>query len=439
MLAGFAEVEFTPKKGNIPGSFLPREAEGTLGGVFSNAAAFTNGEDSVILVSMDILSFHAEYANDMRQRISDATGVPASNVLIAATHTHSSAPLEYQLWMCPPDLEISANTANKTVEAAICAWNNRCEAKLGVGRGYEWRYSFCRDWHMRNGTIQMNPGGRPAEDLICPTSNVDHSVNVMRIDDANGKVKCFIVNYANHAATDGPEDVFSADYPGFMRRKLKEMYGQDVIVLFFNGAAGDVNCFDFKYNAHNEYGGEGKVIGEALAMDVAEINKRIHADVTTPCIQSISKIHQTARRFKTKEDYEWALNLLEKAKNGENVSGFDLAFATEYAEDDSNVPKHVDIEIHTIQLGPWAIVGLPSEIFSEIGLKIKANSPYNNTLVFELANGTHGYISPDRIIRSEAYEARFSKYNAYTGIGTADVLINGSVAQLNEMAEKQTY
>lgn len=128
--------------------------------------------------------------------------------------------------------------------------------------------------------------------------------------------------------------------------------------------------------------------------------------------------------------------MLEKAKT-EKISSRKLAFATEYAEpDDPNEPDTVELEIHTIQIGPWAIVGLPGEIYSEIGKRIKAVSPYPHTIIVELANATNGYISPDHIVTSETYEAKISKYNAFTGLGTADVLVNGSLKMLGEMIEK---
>ena len=443
MLAGFSEIEFTPKSGNSPGGFLPAHKEGTDLGLFSNVAAFTSGAESVILISMDVLSFHAEYSGDMRRRISEATGVPVKNILIAATHTHSSTSTEYQLWMCPPDVELTSRIADLTVEAAIRAWNNRSEAKLGVGTTYNAKYNFCRDFYMKDGSVEFNPG-YDREDLVRPIGTPDHSVNVMRVDGTDGKPRCFIVNYANHPCCFEyrPEykDVFSADFPGYLRASLKKEYGEDVTVLFFTGPAGDVNCVDFQYGTTKIYKEQNlsarKIIGEALAEDVIELDPRIFSIFDEPLIQAKSEMHTTTRRKRSEEDHRWGLEMLEKAKT-EKISSRKLAFATEYAEpDDPNEPDTVELEIHTIQIGPWAIVGLPGEIYSEIGKRIKAVSPYPHTIIVELANATNGYISPDHIVTSETYEAKISKYNAFTGLGTADVLVNGSLKMLGEMIEK---
>ena len=61
--------------------------------------------------------------------------------------------------------------------------------------------------------------------------------------------------------------------------------------------------------------------------------------------------------------------------------------------------------------------------------RIKANSPFANTIVVEIANGYHGYISPDLIQRAGNYEGIYSMV-AYTGLGSADTLIHGATDML---------
>lgn len=443
MLAGFSEIEFTPKSGMMPGGFLPCYAEGTDGGLFSNVAVFTSGGETVMLISIDILFFSPAYGNMLRERISAGTGIPEKNIFIVGTHIHSGTLVEYLIWSCPPDLETTAHTADLTVKAAIDAYNNRIEAKLGVGTTYDYTHNFCRDFYMADGNVKMNPG-YDREDLVKPISSPDNSVNVMRVDDMDGNIKCFIVNYANHPDCadyeHGKRDRYSADYPGYLRRALKRIYGEDVIVLFLTGTAGDINCIDYMYGTTKRYKEQkinsAKEIGEALAKDVEELNPRIFSIFTDPVIQSKSEMHVTTRRKKTPEMVAWAKETIEKSKT-EKVSTYDITFANEYIEEDiEEIPDTLELEIHTMQIGPWALVGLPGEIYTEIGKRIKASSPYANTVIAELANGTNGYIPPDHIINSTAYEARFGKYNSRVGIGTADILVNGSLRMLRELNEK---
>jgi len=443
MLAGFSEVNITPAIGGfMPGQMVPYQTEiPPRAELRANAAAFTNGEESVILISMDTLSSKPWFTDDIRRRVSEATGVPTDHILVAATHTHEGAALEYQLWLCPPDPQQAALTAEKTVEAGILAWQDRKEAKLGIGKCFEERFSFCRDFYRKDGTIATNPGYDVRDQLIDPVNTeVDRSVNVMRIDDPDGKLRAFIVNFANHADTNGriPRNAYSSDYPGFMRMSLQSRYGSNVKVLFFNGPCGDLNHFDFDKASSKWYCGKGicssAIIGTSLAEDIIALNPSIRADVTDAPIDAISQKPVVSRRFKTQADYEWAIKELAQAEAEGRAPD---AFAAEYAESDEGLSPQVPIEVHTICLGPWAIVGLPSEIYNEIGTEIKKRSPFENTVVFELANGTNGYIPPAYVVNSTAYSAKVSKYNSFCGAETADVLIEQSIKQLNELKNRQ--
>jgi hypothetical protein len=346
--------------------------------------------------------------------------------MIAATHTHTSIALEYQVWLVEPDPVTSGHAADMAVEAAIEAYENRQEAKMGFKSMRNSTYSFCRDGVTESGDIKTWYAG------VTQATIPDSNVNVMRVDDANGKIKCFIVNYANHPDNYSNKIRYSSDYPGYLRDALKAEYGEEVTVLYFNGTEGDINCVDYKNKTHTEYYGgsknTAKIIGEAIAETVIKVNRHIKTDDKHPVIESISKKYTTARRFPTEEDFEWAKKVVSTA------TGLDKCFAVEYTtEDYSKLGNTYDIEIHTIRIGEWAMVGLPGEIYTDIGRAIKTDSPFEMTSVISLANGTHGYITPDRYLDTSCYPARVSKYNAYSGMGTADILINNSLKQLQDM------
>ena len=434
---GFSEFDITPAVGKlIPGGFEPcHTSEPARGKLLATAAAFDLNGNSLILVSVDHLSFHTNTADRIRRRISDATGVPFDRILVAATHTHTGGQTDYQLWLCPPDLEIASMTEEGAVPAGISAFGNLSEAAIGIGAGEENRYSFCRDIYMTDGSIKMNPNRAHPELMIEPVDTPDYAVNVMRIDSAEGEVRGFIVNYANHPDCHAKnKKSFSADFPGALRRGLKRVYGEDIFVLFFNGTAGDINCIDWMRSTSDSYYGGTKnapeAIGAGLTSTVVEINANIKATESAPEITAISKNITLARRYKTDADLKWAQEI---AKDMASHNAKDRAFATEYLEDDSDVSPEIEFEIHTVRLGDWAIVGLPSEIFTDIGRRIKTASPFKNTLIFELANGTHGYISTKTLHESTAYESTVSKVNACTAKDSADRIVAAALRQLEEL------
>ena len=442
MIAGFAEIEITPKEGYMPGEFGPQWAsEGSIGGLYANAAAFTSGEESLIFLSVDILFFSAELANGVRRRISEATGVPVKNILTAGIHIHTGPTIDCKCWGTPAEPEKAAVTADKMVEVAIAAWNNRAEAALGTGICYDPRFSFNRDYCMDDGVIKTNVGYAKAPRIRGRAGAVDYSVNVMRVDDMNGNIKCFIVNYANHPDNEpGPRTKYSADYIGYMRRELKKVYGDGVIVLYFNGTAGDVNAADFWHStdregiATNNY---PKVIGEGLAEDIVNMNPRIVADVTDPVFATVSKEHRVFTRKPTQENLEWAESVKHKMGTGELMDHEEAYAETFLGFDEASWPEDDYIEVQTVRFGPWTIVGIASELYTEIGLTIKRDSPYANTLVFQMANGIHGYIPTDYILESKAYPSKWGRLVTYLAPGTAGTIIEKSLEQLEDMKKEE--
>jgi hypothetical protein len=306
---------------------------------------------------------------------------------------------------------------------------------MGVGTGYDARFNFCRDWYTVDGHIVMNPGFQCQDKLVKPYAEVDHTVNVMRFDTLEGKIKCFIVNYANHLdTTQAPELMFGADYAGYLRRSLQEEYGEDITVLFLNGCCANVNHYDYGNHycrtAHCRKGViPAEEIGMGLADTVIDLCPPLVAKEKDVRIEGIVRKHVVARRKAERSHKEWAARTAVAIADGVAVPTRERILADLYLNEDPAMPNTVDVEIMTLQIGPWTIVGLPGEIYSDIGLKIKANSPFANTVVVEIANGYTGYISPDLIQRAGNYEGIYSMV-AYTGLGSADTLIHGATDML---------
>lgn len=444
LCAGFASIDITPPFGtDMPGDFIPHTANGTYGGLFANAAAFTVGDSSLLLVSMDILDTSVAYADRLRGRISEATGLPRERILVAATHTHTGGALDYPMWLCPLNAEVAADTFDHTLEAALAAWANRAPAKLGTAHTTEPRFNFVRDFLMTDGTIKMNPGFGKNDQIIRPMDTADPALDVMRVDRADGSPAAFLVNYACHPDCHRKDKFnFSADFPGYLRRALQAHYGVDVTVLFFNGCCGDVNCIDFLNNTTADWYGEGKnapeTIGRGLAEDIISLGADLSADEAAPRIDAITSDTVGPRRRRSAADEAWARSVARDCLRGVHRSSMDRAFAEDYLSDD-NDPDTLTIEVHTICLGDWAIVGLPGEIYTDIGRRIKAGSPFAKTVIFEMANGTRGYIPTREVVEADLagvgpYEAKVARYNSQCDAGTADRLVGRALEQLRALA-----
>jgi len=97
-----------------------------------------------------------------------------------------------------------------------------------------------------------------------PTSPVDPRAGVLRFTGADGKVLAVLVNYACHAVVLGPDNLdYSADWPGFMRRRIEgELGGQ---AFFIPGAGGDINPYDDKQPLTKDAFGVAQKTGETIA------------------------------------------------------------------------------------------------------------------------------------------------------------------------------
>ena len=443
MIAGFAEREYTPTEGIVPGQIKAGYAVGKRTPLMAHVAVMESRGIGAVLVALDILFVSVEFAAKLRARIGEMTGVPVDRILVACSHTHTGCAIDLDCWAFKGKNEYLEPVEAAVIDAVQEAMQNRAEVKMGVGTGFDARFNFCRDFFTTDGYLMMNPGHHRAHMLVKPYAAVDHSVNVMRFDALDGKPLCFVVNYANHLDTGGgkpKEKSFSADYAGYLRLALQKEYGEGVTVLFLNGCCANVNHYDYKYGTdrvgHCREGAFPSVeIGEGIAETVKNITPALTTAEGEHHIQGKSQMHVTARRRATREQREWAEKFLAEATPTEGDMQLRSALLAElYATDPSTLPTTVDLEIQVLQIGPWAIVGLPGEIYSNIGLRIKANSPFANTIVVELANGTHGYMSPDEVQESGCYEGIYSNV-AYTGHGTDRVLINGATAMLNALNE----
>ena len=436
MKIGFGQVEFTPLEGYMPGEFWPFYATSKFTPLLANAAAFTSDSgDSVILVSVDCVHIATTRATYLRNKISNLTGVPAENVLMASTHTHTGASDQEISGLCPAEPDTALRTERRIVEAAVAAWNSREDAKFGVGRGEERRMSFNRDCVMKDGRIVSIPGRAAADDIDHYLGVVDYDVFVMRIESADGKIKGFIVNYANHP-DNHKKRKFSGDFPAYMRQALKEKFGEDVTVLFLNGPCGDVNAFDYKNSTdwYQQHGQDNPPmnIGNMLAETVIAINEGIAADITCAPVKAASDIVTFDARVPTDWEMKEALENKKLIDDGVEVNRHVWhVMKNTLKYNDPTTPLSYDVFLQALRIGPWAIVSVPVELYAELGLKIKADSPIQMTLVAENTNGSYGYLPPDSTLGTTAYGGRY--YAGRLGHGSDKKMVDTSVELVKEL------
>src|SRR5207249_6801136 len=92
--------------------------------------------------------------------------------------------------------------------------------------------------------------------------------------------------------------------------------------------------------------------------------------------------------------------------------------------------KPLEVEVQVVALGTdIAWVALPGEIFVELGLAIKNNSPFKHTIIAELANGSVGYVPTRRAYAQGNYEV----VSARCAEGSGELLVAAALRLLREL------
>jgi hypothetical protein len=91
------------------------------------------------------------------------------------------------------------------------------------------------------------------------------------------------------------------------------------------------------------------------------------------------------------------------------------------------------LEVQVIGIGKdFAVVGLPGEVFVELGLAIKKSSPFKTTLVIELTNSHIAYVPTRKAFSQGSYEI----INSRLAPGGGEMMVEAAISMLNEIKEE---
>jgi hypothetical protein len=431
--AGAAQVVITPPKGApMAGYYNTRLAEGTHDDLFAKALVFEKGGVEVALVACDVVSLPREIIEEARRIVQQNTGIPADHVMISATHSHTgpvilTTPSRYNLQGDAKRItEEYTRALPARIAQAVEAANGRLQpAHIRASVGREDTLAFNRRYFMRDGTVGWNPG-KLNPNIVRPAGPTDPSVPVAYVETLGGAGIAAYTNFAMHQDTTGGLQ-FSADYAYTLGKVLGSAKGADLISLFTIGCAGNVNHLDVSRKDRQSSLAEAARIGSVLAGDVLETIQRAP-------ILPVSRIDVSSRVVKldlpsfSAEDIAWAHRTQATFDTDHQAPFLDLVRAAKILEIESRHGKPFDAEVQVIALGDQvAFVSFPGEIFTELGLTLKQDSPFPVTIPVELANGGLGYVPNRQAYPQGAYEVVSSRVLP----GAGEMMIDSALAQLD--------
>jgi hypothetical protein len=426
--AGFAERDITPRIGmQEPGGYQKRFHRSVHDPCKVRVAVFDDGARRVALVSVDALMVPRQLVVEIRREVQSRCAIPPEAVLIGATHSHSSGPtgmtqpgeydhasplarkLAYEI-SSSADPEYLSVVRRETIQAVCDAHAALSAARAGAGAGVEDKAAFNRRFRMRNGLSYTHPGqGNP--DIIEPAGPIDPQVGVVGVWREDGRLMGCIVNYACHATT-SPGGI-SANWIYYLEKTIRGALSSDAVVLFLQGASGDVTQVDNR-SPYTQPNGEeyARLVGGRVGGEVVKVLHTMQPGVLAP-LDAASVVLRFNRRKpsaeRVKRSYEMA------AKDPATVDLTEWIFAKEIVLLDAKLAKEptAEAEVQAIQVGPAVFVTNPAEFFCELGLRIKAGSPFPFTFPVELANGCVGYVPTEEALSSSGggYETRLTSYS----------------------------
>jgi neutral ceramidase len=432
LLVGASAVKITPPLGSaMAGYFHNRGAEDVHDDLYAKAIVMQKDGVRAALVVCDLISIPREVTEQVRTITAKDLGIPNSNVMISATHAHTGPVMatEADAYNLPPGMrkiasEYSQSLPDKIVECIRTAIKNMRSAKISAAAGSENTLAFNRRFFMKDGTVGWNPG-KKNPDILRTTGPVDPEVPVVYFESNGGKPLATYVNFTMHLDTVGGLE-FSADYPYTLSKVLGEVKGREMVTIFSIGTAGNINHIDVNDSRPQSGHHEAARIGTVLAADVLETYRHLQP-VAVDRIQCKSEIVKLPLPSVTPADAQWAKEVSARFGKPDAAPFMDQVRADKIMAISARQGKSVEAEVQVITLGnQLAWVGLPGEVFVELGLAIKRASPFPLTIVGELANDDIGYV-PNR----EAYpQGAYEPVSARVAQGSGEMLVDAAVQLL---------
>ena len=427
---GWAERVITPPLGVELSGFAARKgvAEGVHDDLHARALVVQRSDTAIAILAASVLFVDQELVDGIREEVARSTELLGDHILVAATHTHSGP---------KSGGEYDAFFKDECVRCLVEAWEKRVPGRIGAG------VTTVED--VGRNRRRLDYGGLP----------VDPEVGVLKTEDPDGNLTGLLINYPCHPTTMGPHNLqITEDWPCYSIRRIREQVGDGVVVAYVNGAEGDINpgygsglsaigapipirTFAFAEKIGTRL---GLAVLEALPAITTEsivavrtVSKRVDLPFRTtfPVSLATAESRKTAaEQFLAELPEEAPLIQQHQAEIGVFFAGMLLNCAKRFYSDEWE--RSVSVETQSILIGDTALTSFPGEVFSQIGVAVKQQSPFAKTLIVGVANGASGgYLPTAETYEEGDYEVIAAKYARNAG----DVLISETVKQLQILSK----
>ena len=383
--------------------------------------------NKIAIVACDVLWIPRHLIDAALAEIEKTTGILPQNVLINATHTHhapSTAPAH--------DFGVSlkfCEELRRGIIRAVQQANRRLasgDAAFFFALGEERTVGANSRLKLADGNITWLNPAREGGPTGLPTGPFDPQLPVFEFRDSAGKTLALLFNHSTHTiGTRSGKNVRSPSFYGLAAQELEAEIGGTV--GFLEGASGST------HNITNV------PVAEAVVRMKRAV-KQARTQATRHPVDQLRAIRRTmkfrVRHFdEAEEDAKIARYTMRYAPASSNRIRQVFAAMRKKLKDKQGEERETYVQ--ALRIGDVALVGVPAEYFTALGLDIKKRSPFKYTYIAELANDWIGYL-PDREGHRLGGYQTWMGLHSYADVGTGERVADLAVELLNELAANKT-
>lgn len=408
-MAGAAAGNITPPLGSpIVGGWTSPPATYIHDELYARCLVLDDGGVRIAFAVVDSVGVSRDVLDAAKKSIHGRTGLPVERILMSATHTHSAPSSRGSGNIAGGELldEYQRFVASRLADCVLCAIRNLEPARIGWGSGSLPGQVFNRRWKMKPGfplpnpfggadQVRMNPpAGSP--DLLEPAGPTDPEISFISVQSAGGRPIALLANYSLHYVGGVPTGHISADYYGVFAERMAELLGtrgQDppFVAMMTNGTSGDINNINFREPRPRRQPYEQiRIVANQVAAEVFKAYQTTEHREWAP-LGAVQREIPIGVRVPAPAQVERAQAILRRPKDAPKAHVHEDVFARRVIEM-SKYPPRIPLILQAVRIGDVGIAAIPHEVFVEIGLEIKARTPFPKSFTISLANGTYGYL-----------------------------------------------
>lgn len=423
--AGFARVDITPDFSvGLDGyhNEETRRSQGVRDPIYLTCIAVSEAEETILIFDADLLSINDWLADQMRQVVCPATGIPADKMFFGATHTHS-APANYT------DQEDSLRYRGVLLEAFVAAAKGAladlAPARMLTATKKIRGMNFVRNYLMEDGTYAGSNFGNNNIPFIGHAALSDPRLLLVQFA-REEKPSIVMMNWQAHNDNVGQVGTYllSSSYTGQVRAEFEQETG--LHFAFVMGAAGNQTI-------------DSRVLEERHGLNFVEYGKKMahHAIETMKDLKPVTGKGIVTKQlvFEAPVNHSWD-HMLEKAnevyqvwktagvKEGHALArsnGFSSAYQTKFIRTRAAMGETTPVVLNAFRIGDMAFVTIPNDTFSTVGIHVRLHSPFDSTFII---TGNARYLASMAAYDYRSYEADSSLFVKGTAEKISDTLVD---------------